>query len=1053
MSLNCELMLIVIGLAAFSPVSLSLAKRLPLKGSCDQSSSCIRRRGRNTTAYLAPARAPVFASLTSHRITIYPIALISLCATTSPEMGSLATTAPEIQATAVATPHFAKPSTPKRGGEQSPVRRFGSPLKSARYTTNRRPRELHDVLSIATISPAQKELATRVSRAAEQLRQWCDEIEQWGWDGDFQLPSQEVDAYEERLDTINDELNQMEVEELKEHVLGIYLSRSRPGSSHSLQSISRLPFQFLDDYELFVTQTLVQALPLMAQLKLYLRTWSMRIMVLREVSIFLSQLRSSRQYLSSDITESWEPVSPNSPPHQLSQLQRNIQSAQKELETIIQGAGRRLDTMLDVLEGSDDCLPEEWIDEYEGLEAEYSKWTVEAENWILQIEIAKHKALTKEREEAENVIDLDGLTPMATPTAQPRGSSFLDVDSSTSESCDTSISSFIEDSGATVPGSIPTKELEDFIKAHADNPELVRRALQEDFASQRNSSSAYSNATGPSDEENALPIEKEDEPVDEEESHVTDAEEATMIRRASVTSINSFQKSQLKTVSVRRNGSMASSLTIQSRGGSVKESSSAPVSPVSPVSPSNSISKRESWFTNPTSPLSMTMVDASKDIPSDAPATPISPTIPESPDESRENSEAEARIGPGGTPEQEGDSRRDSLSSPMDSSYIRDSEVSSSVEDSPTLPRQLAKAPRHPLNSSMPKRRAQDNLTPINSNISSSPPSLSRTPSSPSKSKSPTSPQIPLQQQISAIISEIHAPIRLASSPTPTIDSLESLSTTPPAKVAKNRRLPSLRTALHTHRSVTPTPTTPGGSSLPPLTLAPASKEEARRAGATDPEIKLYHLMGREGKPIKLFVRRVGENGERVMVRVGGGWADLREYLRVYAEHHGSQAKRAASEGKVEVLGLAATGRATPEPRSVSAAQRHRRKSSLAREDAASPSPGPEFSSPFDASLGTESPGPSLVDAVNSTSVTSSPAGFPSSPPSVSASGSRRVSRSLAGPASVVAQRKTEMSDEKRDWVEGIVEQAKRLHLPGSGSSGSGGGKEKTKRVFLKGKE
>lgn len=960
-------------------------------------------------------------------------------------MGSLAANASEIQTTALATPHFARPSTPKRGGEQSPVRRYNSPLKSVRYATNRKPRELNEVLSIATISPAQKELATRVSGAADQLRQWCEEIERWGWDGHFRLPSDEVDGYEERLDAINVELSQVDVEELKEHVLGIYLSRSRPGSSHSLQSISRLPFQFLDDYELFVTQTLVQALPQLAQLKLYLRTWSMRMLVLREAPVFLSQLTSCRKHLSSDITESWDPVSPTSPPHQLGQLQRNIQSAQKELETIIQGAGRRLDTMLDVLEGSDDCLPDDWIDEYESLEVEYGKWAVEAENWIMQIEIAKHRAVAKEREDAEKVIDLDSLTPMATPTAQPKGPSFLDVDSSTSESGATSISSFNEDSKVTVPASIQTKEVEDFIKAHADSPDLVRRALQEDDATQRNSSSAYSHGTEQSDEGNALPIQKEDEPTDEEEPHVTDAEEAPMIRRASVTSINSFQKSQLKTVSVRRNSSIASSLTIQSAGVSIKESSSAPVSPVSPVSPSNSISKRESWFTNPTSPLSMAAAEVSKDFSSDAPVTPISPTIQESPDESLENSEAEGKTG---TPEQDV-SRRDSLSSPMDSPYTR-----TSLEESPSMPRQLAKAPRPPLNSAMPKRRAADNsLTPINSNIPSSPPSLSPTvptPPSPSKSKSPTSPRMPLQQQISAIISEIHAPIRLASSPTPSIEPPEPPSTTPPAKVSK-RRLPSLRTALHAHRSVTPTPTTPGGSSLPPLTLAPASREEARRAGATDPEIKLYHLTGREGKPIKLFVRRVGENGERVMVRVGGGWADLREYLRVYAEHHGSQAKRAASEGKVEVLGLrragSGAGRATPEPRSAS--QAHSRKASLARESTASPSPAPpEFSTPFEASLALQSPSASVVEAVNAASVTSSPGGVPSSPPSASAS--RKVSRSLAGPASAVAQRKAEMSDEKRDWVEGIVEQAKRLHLPGSGS---GSGKEKTKRVFLKGKE
>lgn len=952
----------------------------------------------------------------------------------------------EISATAP-TPHFARPSTPRRGDVESPVKRFNSPLKTVRYTTNRKPGTISEVLAVPTITPSQKELATRVHNVTEQLKQWCEEIERWRWDGSFQLPSEEVDRHQGRLDAISEELSQLEVEELKEHVLGIYISRSRPGSSHSLQSVARLPLQFLDDYELFVTQTLVQALPQMAMLKNYLRVWSTRVLVLKEVPMFRSQVRSLKQYLSSDITKSWEPVSPNSPSHQLSQLQRNIDAAQRELETITRGAGRRLDAMLDILEGSDDCLPEYWIDEYETLEAEYGNWTVEAETWIMQIEITKHKALAKEKEEAENVINLDDLTPMATPSGQPKGPSFLDTDPSTSESGEGSISSFIEDLGIPV-GTFQTKELEDFIKSNADNPELIRHALQEEVGSQRNRSSAYSqSATEQSDEANALLIQRDE--VDEEKSHVADAEEATMIRRASMTSVNSFQKSQLKTVNVRRSSSKASFLTLQSRG-SVKESSSAPVSPTSPT---NSVSRRGSWFTNPTSPLSTTMVETLKDFSSDAPATPISPVIPESPDESLENSEVEAN----------GSSPRDAedVSSAENSPYARNSEMSSSSEDSPSIPRHIAKAPRPPLNDSMPKRRSRDiaNLTPIDSNIPSSPPPgyspTTQPPASPKKSKSPTSPRMPLQQQISAIINEIHAPIRLA--PSPTTDS-PSEPTTTPAKPSKHRKLPSLRTAPHQNRSVTPTPITPGGSSLPTLTLAPASKEEARKAGATDPEIKLYHLTGREGKPIKLFVRRIGENGERVMVRVGGGWADLREYLRVYAEHHGSQAKRAASEGKVEVLGLGTpAGRATPEPglpMARSQGQGHSRKTSLT--STASPEPV-EFSSPFaaSASVGTASQSPSggLIEAVNmgNTSTVWSPAGsMASSPPSASG-GSRRV-RSLAGPAAE-AKRRGEMSEEKRDWVEGIVEQAKRLHFHTGGgpAGGGGGGKEKTKRVFLKG--
>ena len=73
--------------------------------------------------------------------------------------------------------------------------------------------------------------------------------------------------------------------------------------------------------------------------------------------------------------------------------------------------------------------------------------------------------------------------------------------------------------------------------------------------------------------------------------------------------------------------------------------------------------------------------------------------------------------------------------------------------------------------------------------------------------------------------------------------------------------------------------------------------------------MKVYHLVRngqpRDTPPTKLHVRLVGENGERVMVRVGGGWADLAEYLREYSLHHGT---RANQDGKFEVANLPTSG-------------------------------------------------------------------------------------------------------------------------------------------------
>ncbi|KAI0108693.1 hypothetical protein GGR51DRAFT_548202 [Nemania sp. FL0031] len=85
-------------------------------------------------------------------------------------------------------------------------------------------------------------------------------------------------------------------------------------------------------------------------------------------------------------------------------------------------------------------------------------------------------------------------------------------------------------------------------------------------------------------------------------------------------------------------------------------------------------------------------------------------------------------------------------------------------------------------------------------------------------------------------------------------------------------------------------------SGTPSFMLAPV--RDARPRSTSSQGIRLYQLSRSGEMPIKLFIRCVGERNERVMVRVGGGWSDLGEYLRDYAIHHGSRSK---GEGKVEV--------------------------------------------------------------------------------------------------------------------------------------------------------
>ncbi|KAK2777586.1 hypothetical protein FQN53_002204 [Emmonsiellopsis sp. PD_33] len=163
---------------------------------------------------------------------------------------------------------------------------------------------------------------------------------------------------------------------------------------------------------------------------------------------------------------------------------------------------------------------------------------------------------------------------------------------------------------------------------------------------------------------------------------------------------------------------------------------------------------------------------------------------------------------------------------------------------------------------------------------------------SPSLNTPTRTPEDPLDEKINSILTTIPARIHLASTP--------DNSNNPPRARDHRYSTPPKRERL---RSESPVPTR-SNTPTPSLTLTPAFRR-SRRSHAhhdDDSSVRLYHLhRGGKAAPVKLFVRSVGEDGERVMVRVGGGWADLGEYLREYAVHHG---RRNVSDGKFEVRGI-----------------------------------------------------------------------------------------------------------------------------------------------------
>lgn len=321
-----------------------------------------------------------------------------------------------------------------------------------------------------------------------------------------------------------------------------------------------------------------------------------------------------------------------------------------------------------------------------------------------------------------------------------------------------------------------------------------------------------------------------------------------------------------------------------------------------------------------------------------------------------------------------------------------------------------------------------------------------------------------LEARISSILTEIPGKIRLKSG---LEDDARDII---PSGKSPGRKRPFLRSL-----ATKSTRTSPGLSS-PALTLTPAhTKQSTPRAQDGDPEIKLYHLHqpGKEA-PIKLFVRLVGEGRERVMVRIGGGWADLGEYLKEYAIHHG---RRSVSDGRFEIQGMPQSPSATSSsgpaglPSSPISSSSRPSSSSGQPNHVSQPHPKPKRHS-----FGSTAADPNYApvtpanpprafhsfEPVTPGSIESSvSSSFPRRPSSRLSSNtdddSPSIGLGLAGPRS----RRTVVSPTKQAWVDGMIDQARKASAEKRKPSFKGTKAEgedfgdlgkvgSTKRVFLK---
>ncbi|OQV01913.1 hypothetical protein CLAIMM_07196 [Cladophialophora immunda] len=722
--------------------------------------------------------------------------------------------------------------------------------------------------SIADATPAEREIGIRAAFAAQKLREWKNELSQWTWPSKKErgfglgfvpptvasgkpqeyrgcLPESVAEDYEARLEEIRDDLDSLDIDEIKDHVLEAHLPATSPTKS-SRPVGPRSSYGRMRDFTALITATVIQALPDLAKLNMLLDTWDVRLRVLRDLPRFLDVMQSTQ----SEIQQAFNEI--RTPDSAQTLTGPSLDDKKVALGERVSDMGRRIDRFLDMLEGREDSLPQAWIDVLEKIELDYATWVVEAEHLVLRNKLAsKSRRDTGTENTVESPEHLEFSNPESTwpePDGQPEVAQ-----------------------PPTTIGALPEATISDIPPSEKEEVKTRRRpSLKLDLADQKGhkrevskvsvADSMYSTFSDISNAEimdarttSVLPSPKisvveSPFPTSRDEiawfgspsaAQQQMALKPPMLQRASTASIEVFPKDKLKQVVLRR----AASWDILTQ-------------------------MAESPESTPTRAL--TQLTGAADSTSKAP--PAGMEVHETPSPPTEASTAKLPLVPL-PPEVGSVDTRSRQELPLPVLPRRSSKRNSTIDGSPITP----------VTSKGNEERVEgEHLDTLTANMGQSP----RRPKT----------RESLDERIQDILTSLPTRIRLAKDADAQSSSTSST------------------------RASTPTAS---------LTLSPAKADPSSRRGSlADPDIKLYHLtrsgQGREAPPVKLFVRTVGD-GDRVMVRVGGGWADLGEYLREYSLHHGS---RATVDGRLEVASFPGNGpRDTMTSASGTAASQGRRKS------------------------------------------------------------------------------------------------------------------------------
>ncbi|VUC21154.1 unnamed protein product [Clonostachys rosea] len=691
--------------------------------------------------------------------------------------------------------------------------------------------------------------------------------------------------FEERIEVIQYELEALSVDDLKNHVMNNHIMPlSRPTTPASIRSgfSTMSSYVKMEDLTAVVTAIVVQTLPILARLNQLLRLWTIRLAVLHRIPSLLQDLEDAEVALDSG----WNVISPpsNSPlgdggnarGPSLTRSDFNVMKV--VIEKKITKPGSTLDYMLDRLEGMPDTLPEEWLDRMEALEEGYGDWVVACERRIQESDWGHVERPSSHLAEKE--------APVKTADTKlfDKSPALLAIDEQAS--------------------SLDPPEKDDLEGSSESNRAVNFSAQPLDVSNSRDTNDSEDvTAESPQSAGNhvispTVKIQPPEEEVgvglglklglDGVRDGLAHQPSQSLAPGVAATTTSEMTHTERPIASLAP--SLLASTCVENAG--VDDDSDEP-SHLQPSRPSERYVDPE--FDEFDKGLLSTCEEEDEDL-----------ELPPLRNERRRDSVSSLAS----TVLHDTSMRFDGMSSDFPEvsaspgvarSRVREAEyIEASPPSSPPVPKTSSRQlPDSPLDDVDEYDNYDDSTlprTPIEGSFSES---FFDDSYSVSEAASPIMRRESLgaqhlHQQISQIIDRIPAKIKLTEKP--------PINLNPPdLQLPKLRKKPS-KEPFNRSRSSLSSRTAVSRNATPSFTLSPAKTTRPRQSKGQD--IKVYHLARSTGEaPIKLSIRCVGESGERVMVRVGGGWADLSEYLNQYASHHGRRSV-VTENTKVEVQDL-----------------------------------------------------------------------------------------------------------------------------------------------------